>query len=264
MRGALSASEIEQRYHGAVGIAREAGAIAVRYFRGLRDLKVEVKGLQDYVTDADTKVEAFIRDSLHRAFPGDGYLGEETGSSAGEGIWVVDPIDGTGNFLRRIPFFCVSIAFAVDCETEIGVVFDPVADELFAARKGFGAKLNEEAIKASACSELGKAVIGLGSSYRTSAEPYLDVTRRLFEAESDSRRLGSAALGLSYVACGRLDGFWELHLNAWDVVAGHLMVREAGGWASDYLNDDSLRGGGPVLACPQGLAPALQKITGIR
>lgn len=264
MTTTASSSEIEQRYHAAVGIAREAGAIAARTFRGLKRMKVQSKGLQDYVTNADREVEAFIRDALKRAYPDDEFLGEEGGGKLGRAVWVVDPIDGTSNFLRRIPFFCVSIAFVLDGEIEVGVIYDPIGEELFAAHRGVGAVLNGEPIKVSRCARLDKAMIGLSSSYRTSSEPYLGVTRRLFEKKSDSRRLGSAALGLAYVASGRLDGFWELHLNSWDVMAGLLLVREAGGWTNDFLEGDGLLRGGPVLACPPSLGEILRKTTGIQ
>ncbi len=260
----LAPSEIDSRYHAAVGIAREAGAIAARTFRGLKSMKVECKGLQDYVTNADLEVESFIRKALGRAYPDDQILAEEKGGRPGDAVWIVDPIDGTSNFLRRIPFFCVSIAFVLDGEIELGVIYDPVADELFAARRGSGAVLDEEKIKVTRCSDLGKAMIGLSSSYRTSSEPYLAVARRLFEHKSDSRRLGSAALGLAYVACGRLDGFWELHLNSWDVMAGLLLIEEAGGWRNDFLAGDGLMKGGPVLACPKSLRRVLQETTGIK
>ncbi len=264
MTTTISDPKIERRYHAAVGIAREAGAIAARTYRGLRDMKVEAKGLQDYVTNADREAEAFIRRALESAFPGDACIAEEGGGAVGDAVWVVDPIDGTSNFMRRIPFFCVSIGFVRDGELELGVIYDPIGDELFAGRRGFGATLNEERIRVSTCRDLDKAMIGLSSSYRTSSEPYLDVARRLFEARSDSRRLGSAALGLAYVAAGRLDGFWELHLNSWDVAAGLLLVREAGGWTNDFMAGGGLTRGGPVLACPPSLAETLQEATGIR
>lgn len=259
--------EIESRYRAAVGIAREAGALAARTYRGLKKMKVAAKGLQDYVTNADLEVQKFIQDALGRAYPDDGFIAEESGARVRDearGLWVVDPIDGTANFMRRIPFFCVSMAFVRDGETLIGVVYDPVAEELFAAHRGGGAVLNGEPVRVSNCAELVKATIGLGSSYRTSAEPYLAVARRLFEKKSDTRRLGSAALGLAYVACGRLDGFWELHLNSWDVLAGLLLVGEAGGWRSDFTAASGLSAGGPVLACPQSLQGVLQEVTGIR
>ena len=259
----LAPSEIEQRYHAAIGIAREAGAMAARTFRGLKAMKVESKGLQDYVTNADREVETFIRDALKRAYPDDDFLGEEHGGKIGRAVWIVDPIDGTFNFLRHIPFFCVSIAFVLDGNVEVGVVYDPVGEELFAAHRGAGAVLNGEPIKVSTCARLEEALIGLSSSYRTSSEPYLTVARRLFEQQSDSRRLGSAALGMAYVAAGRLDGFWELHLNSWDVCAGLLLVSEAGGWRNDFLAGDGMTRGGPLLACPKSLKTVLQKTTGI-
>ncbi len=176
-------------------------------------------------------------------------------------MWVIDPIDGTANFLRGIPSWSVSIAYVADGEIEIGIVDDPVADELFAARRGHGATRNGTSIRVSGCADLTTATVGLGFSYRRPVADYVTVMRRLLEAHCEYRRMGSAAIGLAYVADGRFDGYWEAHVNSWDTLAGLVLVREAGGWVNDFLAGDGLAQGNVVQACTPGILESLAALT---
>src|SRR5262249_9378906 len=160
----------------------------------------------------------------------DSFLGEESGGSVGRDVWVVDPIDGTANFARSIPHFCIAIAFVRDLTTEIGVIYQPVTDELYAARRGAGATRNGETIRVSGIASLTEAVVEAGWSTRRSSDDYLAVLERLPRVGTQVRRAGSGALGLAYVADGRIDAYCELHMNSWDAVAGLLLVQEAGGF----------------------------------
>jgi myo-inositol-1(or 4)-monophosphatase len=172
---------------------------------------------------------------------------------------VVDPIDGTSNFARGIPHFCISIAFVRDGQTEIGVVYQPVLDELYVARRGGGASRNDAPIRVSAVDSMSQAIIEAGWSTRKPRQAYLDVIRELYEAGAQVRRAGSGTLGLAYVADGRNDGYCELHINSWDVLAGLLLIKEAGGWTSDFLANDGLRRGNPVAGCTPAIADALKR-----
>ena len=254
--------EIEQRYLAARDVTREAGALARRYYDARAELSIESKGVQDIVTVADREVEDFIVGRLADSFPGDAFLGEERGRTAGRQLWVIDPIDGTSNFVRGIPFWCVSVAFAVDREIEIGIIFDPVADELFAARRGHGATRNGDPIRVSGCKDLAAATVAVGFSYRLPVADHIAVLHRLLDAHCEYRRLGSAALALAQVADGRFDGFWESHLNPWDALAGLLLVREAGGWTNDFLAADGLLAGNEALGCTPDILDDLRAKTG--
>ena len=253
------ADPMQMRLLAAQAIAREAGAIARRRFLN-SSFKVGFKGPQDYLTDVDGETEALIAERLHAAFPDDGFIGEETeGRPAGEGgaVWVVDPIDGTSNFARDIAHFCVSIACVKGSEVEVGVIYEPVRDELFAARRGGGARLNGAAIRASKAAALDNASVEIGWNMRAGARKYLDLVERVALAGAAPFRTGSGALGIVYVAAGRSDGYVERHMNAWDCLAAILIVREAGGYASDFLAGDGLTRGNPIIACAPGLKDAL-------
>jgi myo-inositol-1(or 4)-monophosphatase len=174
---------------------------------------------------------------------------------------VIDPIDGTRNFARGIPHFGVSIAFLDAGLPAIGAIYDPIADELFAARRGGGAIVNGRPMRVSGTADIRRATIELGWSTRRAPEVYTGTVQRILEAGGGFHRSGSGALGIAYVADGRNDGYFEAHINVWDALAGLVMVREAGGWTNDFLAGDALTEGNAVLACTPGLRAILEKLT---
>ncbi len=259
----LGEADLARRFDAAKAVAREAGQLALDYFRDLDALVVEHKGHQDLVSRADRDVEALIRRRLMEAFPGDAILGEEaglTGAPGDGGTWVVDPIDGTSGFLAGIPAWCVSIAFALGGEAEIGVINAPVTDELFTARRGGVARLNGAPIQASRAHSLEHGSVGVGLSNRVSPDAVLAFIDRLVRGGGLYFRNGSGALMLAYVAAGRLLGYYEPHMNAWDCLGGVALVRAAGGATNNVLAGDGLMGGGPVLAGGQGVSVALTQM----
>jgi myo-inositol-1(or 4)-monophosphatase len=254
-----AAALMDMRLLAAQAVAREAGAAARRRFRD-RSFAVAFKGPQDYLTEVDGETEAFIAERLIRVFPADGFVGEESSARpAGKGgaVWVVDPIDGTANFARGVPHFCVSIACVADGRTEVGVIYDPMVDELFAARRGGGARLNGAPISPSRASSLANSAVEVGWNSRAGAAQYVDLLRRIASTGASPSRTGSGALAIAYVAAGRLDGFVEHHINAWDCLAGILLVSESGGYVSDFLKGDGLAKGNPLIACAPGVKVAL-------
>jgi myo-inositol-1(or 4)-monophosphatase len=254
--------DLEARFFAGCAVAREAGALARRYFLARHELVVETKGTQDHVSQADREVETLIVEQLGRAFPEDRFLGEEGGGAAADSLWVIDPIDGTSNFLRGLPAWCVSVAYVRNGQIELGIIHDACASELFAARRGHGASVNGVAMRVSGATSIAGAMLGLGFSYRRSPKTFAAVAERLLEAQCEFRRFGAGALAMAHVACGRLDGYWEQHINSWDVLAGILLVREAGGWTNDFLTGDGLLAGNPILACPPALREPLIELTG--
>jgi myo-inositol-1(or 4)-monophosphatase len=253
--------ELEQRYLAACAVAREAGGLMRRHYRERTVGRIAFKGPQDFLTAADGEVERLVVAQLSDAFPKDRFVGEEGGGSFGPRTWVIDPIDGTSNFARGIPHFCVSIAFLAGGRPCIGVIYDPMADELFTARRGAGANVNGRPMRVSGASDLRRATIELGWSTRRSPEVYTGTVQRILAAGGGFHRSGSGALGLAYVADGRNDGYFEAHINAWDVLAALVMVREAGGWSNDFLAGNGLTQGNAVLACTPGLRAILQQLT---
>jgi myo-inositol-1(or 4)-monophosphatase len=248
----------------AVGIARAAGELQRRYFADRASIGTTFKGPQDYLTVADGAVEKLVTGMLNAAFPGDEVLGEEGGGSTStRATWVIDPIDGTANFANGIAHFCISIAFVADGREEIGVIYDPIRDEMFLARRGHGAACNGRPMKVTATPDLARAQVELGWSGRRTVESYTDIVTRTVKAGASFRRAGSGALGIAYVADGRCDGYAELHINSWDCLAGLLMVREAGGRTNDFLGAGGMADGAAVLAAPPQLYDALAKVTGI-
>lgn len=240
---------IARRHELAQQVAREAGAIARRYFRSGEALRVSEKGVHDLVTQADLEVDRFLIERLSNVFPEDGILTEESGGAATHRLWVIDPIDGTQNFARGIAHFAISIAFHADGRTESGVVYDPIADEMFSARRGFGAFLNGSRLHVRNPAGPHEAVVDAGYSLKRPTRDYTGLVDRLLEAGYGFVQGGSAAIGLAQVACGRTDAYCELFLNSWDVLAGLLLVEEAGGWTSDFTGNGGLEHGNPVLAC---------------
>jgi myo-inositol-1(or 4)-monophosphatase len=255
---------LDTRFAAACAVAREAGMLARRRFQERpRSQLPDFKGHQDFLTVTDAEVEELIRSRLGELCPEDSFFGEEGGGSFGRDVWVVDPIDGTANFARGIPHFAISIAFARDNRTEIGVVYSVMQDELYTAQRGRGAKLNGEAIRVSGLAEIRQATVEAGWSPRLTHDLYTDLVGHLKTAGVNVRRAGSGTLGLAYVADGRIDAYCELHINSWDALAGLLIVEEAGGWTNDFLAKDGLRNGNPVLACTPELADRLVAATGI-
>jgi myo-inositol-1(or 4)-monophosphatase len=237
----MTKAELDERSEAARWIARAAGQLANDYFEHRADLEIELKGPTDYVSYADRDVENTIRRELERLFPGDAFLGEETASLFNGPIdrcWVVDPIDGTHNFLRGVPYWGVSIGFVVDGRTEIGAVYDPPADTLYYAMRGLGAfcqqRNSETQLHAAPTRALAGSYMALGHHDRAFDARYFDIRRRMMEAGIAMRNFGSAALHLSHVASGRLDAFIEMQLSMWDAVAGLLLVEEARGWHAPF------------------------------
>jgi myo-inositol-1(or 4)-monophosphatase len=250
------AADLEQRLTTAIAVARHAGEVALAAYR--RPRVRAFKGAQDYVLESDAEVERTIRTGLLGAFPKDSFFGEEGGGDFGRDVWVVDPIDGTANFARGIAHWCISIAFVRDGRTEIGVIYQPVSDEMYAARRGAGATRNGQPIKVSGLADMNQAAIEAGWSSRRTTAAYIAAVTHLYAAGAEVRRHGSGALGLAYTADGRIDGYCELHMNSWDALAGLVLVEEAGGWVHPFLEPggSGLRDGNLVLGC----TPALKEI----
>ncbi len=235
-------------------------AAALKASRGLKrdfgeveQLQVSMKGPADFVSNADLKAEKMLRAELAKGRPGYGFLMEESGESRGSDPrhrWIVDPLDGTTNFLHGIPHFAISIALERDGEIVAGVVYDPTRDEMFWAEKGAGAYVNEHRLRVSARRGLGDAVIGTGIPFRGrgSHPSYLATLGAVMGATAGVRRLGAAALDLAYVAAGRYDGFWEFGLSPWDLAAGILLIREAGGYVSDLAGGHDMLNSGTIVA----------------
>jgi myo-inositol-1(or 4)-monophosphatase len=254
----VPSAEVSERARLAETVVRKAGALAANYYDRRAALSIENKGVQDVVSEADRACEEMIVEALTRHFPEDGFLGEEGGlRSKGKLIWVVDPIDGTDNFLRGIPFWCVSIGLVADRRALLGYIYNPVTEELFSAVKGGGAFLNGEAIRVSDTADVGRARICLGFSYRRPVAPHARVVKALLDAHCEYSRLGSGALGVAYTAAGRFDAYWEHHINAWDVAAGLAIVTEAGGVTNDFLAGDGFERGNEIFASTPKLAPKL-------
>jgi myo-inositol-1(or 4)-monophosphatase len=254
----LAESDIAARFAAAQALAREAGALAVALRGGpAASFAVESKSALDFATEADRAVERLVIERLGKRF-GDGVLGEEYGAQqeAVDRLWVVDPVDGTFNFMHGLPVWCVSLAFMLAGEIEIGIIYNPDGNEMFTARRGRGAFLDGAPIKVSA-GRHAAPLVEVGHSNRVALARYLGLVGGVFGAGCEFRRLGSGALGLASVAAGRTDGYLELHINSWDVLAGMLLVREAGGWTNDFLAGDGLRGGNPIVACTPELRGTL-------
>jgi myo-inositol-1(or 4)-monophosphatase len=252
--------EILARHDAAIGIARRAGALALEFFR--QGVPVETKGPLDYVTEADRAVERFIRAELARAFPGDAILGEEQAPQPGTSgfTWVIDPIDGTANFVAGIPAWCVIISLVQGEDPVSGVTFDPCHDELFEARAGHGARLNGAPIRAGEETGLDQGAVAIGLSSRGRAEVTVALVQQILAAGGLFHRNASGGLSLAYVAAGRLIGYAEQHMNAWDCLAGQLLVAEAGGRIDRRDAGRMLRSGGCVVAAAPGVYAQLCQV----
>ena len=236
-----------------VQAAMKAGRSLSRDFGEVQNLQVSMKGPGDYVSQADRKAEEIVFAELSKARPGYAFLMEERGAVEGEDAqhrWIVDPLDGTTNFLHGIPIFSVSIALERQGQIVAGVVYNPAMDELYTAERGGGAFMNDRRLRVAGRSKLTDAVIGCGMPHlgRGQHGNFLIELRHVMAEVSGVRRLGSAALDLAYVAAGRMDGFWETGLSSWDIAAGLLLVREAGGYVSDMDGGQGMLDNGEVVA----------------
>lgn len=250
----------------AVNAARRAGDVILSYYRHGETGEVTRKSDNDYVTEADQRAEAAIIDTIRRNYPDHAFLAEESGQTGeSDTVWIIDPIDGTTNFMHGIPHFCVSIACQIKGVLEHAVIYDPVKDELFTADRGSGATVDGRRMRVSKTIKLREATLSTGFAYRRERDiaAYLPLYNRLLSASGHMRGMGSAALDLAYVAAGRLDGYWEVGLSAWDVAAGTLMVRAAGGIASDSHDNDAnpLETGNILAANPKLYPQLLDKIS---
>ncbi len=259
---------VAERHEAVQGIARRAGALALDYFRNRDRLVVEMKGRTDFVSHADRDVENLIRRELAAAFPDDAFLGEETAaqfSGPVDRCWVVDPIDGTHNFLRGVPYWNVSIGYVEGGQTMVGAVADPCADEIFHARRGGGAfctsAQGETRLRTATTQQLAGSYILLGHHDRSFEPRYFDIRRKLMETGAAMRNFGCAALTLAHVANGRFDAFVELELSAWDAVAGLLLVEEAGGDHAPFAPATPIAKA-PCLACAAGIGAELRALVG--
>jgi len=222
-----------------------------------------MKGHQDWLTEADGAVEAFLKRELTSAFPEDGFQGEETGTGpAGRLTWVVDPIDGTSNFARGAPRWCVSVGLIDGAHSIAGVLVAPMLGETFAARAGGGATLNGAAIRAAATTDLARGMVEVGWSPRRPNEDFFALTRRVMDTGAMLRAGGSGALGLADVAAGRIDGYIEMHINLWDVAAALCVLAEAEADVSRFMDGNGPTDGNPIRAAAPGVANALRGIAG--
>ena len=242
-------------------IARDAGRLAHSKFG---QSATSMKGRHDVVTAMDREVERFIRSAIAVQYPDDAIIGEEEGG-AGEGkrVWLIDPIDGTANYARGIPHYCVSIGYLEEGVPTVGVIYDPSHDWVYAGARGEGATCNGAPLAVSAQADLGAATVECGWSTRRSTADYIALVSRVMEAGCAMRRVGSGALGLADVAAGRSEAYCELHINAWDCAAGILLVREAGGHTNDFFADEGLTAGNPIIATSDALCAKLASLIGI-
>ncbi len=244
-------------------IAREAGALLAGYFA--RHIGFEYKAAHDLVTAADRASEALVIERLRSHFPAHSILGEETGTHEGssEYRWYVDPLDGTTNFTHGYPMFGITMALERAGELIAGVTFDPVRQEMFAAERGGGAYLNSRRISVSATRELAESLFATGfPNWRRHKDVNVHFFHQVAMITHGVRRSGSAAIDLAYVACGRLDGFWEFGLNPWDVAAGTLLVREAGGTVTDMKGEAARLGEPHILATNATIHAQIQELFG--
>lgn len=245
----------------AVRAARSAGNIITRNMDRIDRLKIVSKKNNDFVTEVDKKAEQAIIEAIHQAYPDHGIFAEESGKSShnSDYQWIIDPLDGTTNFLHGFPQFAVSIAFQHKGRLEAAVIYDPVSQELFSAAKGEGALLNEKKIRVSNQNSLKGALLATGFPYTDQSylDTYLETMKALMAPAAGIRRPGSAALDLAWTAAGRVDGFWEFNLNAWDIAAGILIVREAGGIVSDFKGQENYLESGDIISASPKLFPEM-------
>ena len=242
----------------AVGAARRAGDVIVRSLDRVGTLVVSEKGRNDFVSEVDRAAEQVLIAAIRKAYPSHGFLAEESGALAGDDYtWVIDPLDGTTNFLHGFPQFAVSIACRHRGRAEVAVVFDPTRGELFTAERGAGTQLDGRRLRVSQRTGLEGALVGTGFPYRENRKwlgPYLAMLERVMNATAGVRRPGAASLDLAYVAAGRLDAFWEVGLSPWDTAAGNLLITEAGGRVGDFTGAEYHDGGHLLVGTPRVFA----------
>lgn len=248
----------------AVYAARTAGDLLTSRMSDGRPAGVSGKGVLDYVTQADRDSEDTIREIVLSRHPDDSFLAEEGGllSGRGDALWVVDPLDGTINYMSSLPIFSVSVGFMIRGVVEVGVVLDPTRDELFRAVRGKGAFLNDRPIRVNDVSDLSRSIVitGFPHQVREQLEPYLAGFKEIFKITAGIRRLGSAALDFCYTAAGRADGFWEPKLSIWDMAAGSLIAAEAGGIVTDFAGTNNYINSGSIITAPPKIHPILLEI----
>lgn len=260
----LESSDLVARFQLACAVTREAADTARHLFRTRDDGQFELKGPQDYLTEVDGEIERLIQRRIARSFPGDAFFGEEgEDRNVGACTWVVDPIDGTANFARGIPHFGISVGMLHEGEPALGIICLPMSHEIFIARRGDGAILNGQPIAVSDTMDMARATVELGWSTRRPLSDYVNLIERVASTGAGTRNGGSAAVALAGIAAGRLDGYCELHVNSWDCLAGIVLVREAGGWVSDFLAGNGLWMGNAILACAPALRDRLIEATGV-
>ncbi len=247
----------------AIQAARQASKTLLRFMDRLDSIEVNRKARNDFVTEVDRRSEQEIIQVIRKAYPEHAILGEESGYSEGnEFCWVIDPLDGTTNYIHGFPHFSISIAVKNRDQLEAGVVYDPVRNELFAAARGKGASCNDRRIRVSAAKKIEETLIGTGFPHREidHVDTFMKILTTITPQCAGIRRSGSAALDLAYVAAGRLDGFWELHLKEWDMAAGALLIQEAGGVVSGFNEATNYLETGKVIAANSKIHKAMLDI----
>lgn len=248
----------------ATAAARRAGDMALRYADRIESLTVRSKSPNELVTEVDEAAERIIIDHIRMGYPDHAFLGEEGGSQGeSEFEWIIDPLDGTTNYIHRFPVFCVSVAMRRRGELQLGVIYDPLRQEMFTCMRGGGARMNERRIRVSRQETLTGSLIGTGFPYRRNLEwvdVYMRQMRQVIRRTSGVRRAGAAALDLAYVAAGRLDGFWEFGLKPWDIAAGAMLIEEAGGWITGLEEETDCMETGHVLAGSPKVYAELRKL----
>ncbi|WP_423064002.1 inositol monophosphatase family protein [Candidiatus Paracoxiella cheracis] len=236
----------------AIQAARNAGRIIVRFVDRLDTVDVSEKSRNEFVTQVDHLSEQEIIHTIHKSYPNHAILAEESGCIEGneDFMWIIDPLDGTTNFIHGFPQFAISIALKHRGKLEVGVIYDPLRQELYTATRGEGAQLNNRKIRVSQCKKFNMALIGTGFPYKGSHhfKNYVNTFEAIFPETAGVRRAGAAALDLAYVAAGRLDGFWEMSLKEWDMAAGVLLVKEAGGLVGDFHDEEHYMDSGNLIA----------------
>ncbi len=245
----------------AISAARSAGNLIMRSQERVEQLQVERKTRNDFVTQIDRAAEREIIGQIQKAYPHHAILAEESGQQGDdEVVWIIDPLDGTTNFLHRFPHFAVSIGIQVRGRLEHGVIYAPSTQDLYCASRGAGATLNNRKLRVSACKDMDEALIGTGVPLNADKlDTYFPMMRNVVAQTSGVRRAGAASLDLAYVAAGRLDGFWELGLKPWDVAAGIVLVQEAGGVVSEIYGGSDVLQTGHIMAANTKLHPLLEK-----
>lgn len=246
----------------AISAARKAGDLIMRSQERLAHVSITEKQSNDFVSDIDIKAEQIIKEAITKAYPDHGILAEESPPQDGnEYTWIIDPLDGTTNYLHQFPHFAVSIALKHKNRIELGVIYDPVRGDLFTAQRGRGAQLNNRRIRVSEKINLHGALLGTGFPFKQKEllPLYLETFQLLFEHTAGIRRAGAAALDLAYVAAGKLDGFWEFGLQPWDMAAGILLIKEAGGMITDLHGAETYFESGNILAGNLKIVKAMLK-----